>query len=687
MSEIKSAQAVTFAPVDYATWRAEATRTLRGGDFDKRLVSRTLDGFDVQPLYTELEDDAGFPGLPPFTRGSTLVPGKDEPWEIRQEFAHPHLKTTNEQILRDLERGVSGISLLFDLGLNRGTDDASPRGVPVRSVQDLASVLDGVHVSMVSLSLNAGLNGHGVLALLAEHLATAGAKMADVRGSLGYDPIGQLLLDGHLDVDATRAFDLGADLVRWTTAHAPHLRAIAISGRVAQEAGASEAQEIAWALSTGILWMRELTARGVSANDAADALSFHLTVARDIFLEIAKLRAVRKVWARALEAIGVDPAHRAMDLNVRGSAATISQRDPWVNMLRVTGHTYSAALGGAQSVTTPSFDESLAVPAEFGRRIARNTQLILRDEAHLVRVQDSPGGSYYFEKMTSNYAKIAWETMQAIEAAGGALVYATSGKLDASVGAIRTRRNQDIATRRMALTGVSEFPNLTEAPVDTPATSPVAPRTAQATASATATALAAGTFDGSLMQAAITDVKAGVLASAIYRAITANSHALHAPAMPATRYSGAWEDLRDAADGLAARQGAVPQVYLACVGRIPEHRARATFAQNLFAAGGMNAPINDGFETIDAIVDAFRESGSDVACICSTDARYADAVAPLTAALRAAGARQVIVAGKPGEAEAQWRDAGVSTFIYMGCDALRIVRDTLAGFGADLASN
>lgn len=687
MSEIKSAQAITFAPVDYATWRAEAERSLRGGDFDKRLVSRTLDGFDVQPLYSELEGSTGFPGLPPFTRGSKPVPNADEAWEIRQEFAHPNLKTTNEQILRDLDRGVSGISLIFDAGLSRGSDDASFRGVPVRSTEDMASVFDGVYFSMVGLSLNAGLNGHGVLALLAQHVANAGAAMSDVRGSLGYDPIGQLLLDGHLDVDATRAFDLGADLVRWTREHAPNLRPIAVSGRVVQEAGASEAQEIAWALSTGILWMRELTARGISANDAADALAFHLTVARDIFLEIAKLRAMRQVWARALEAIGVDPAHRAMDLNVRGSAATISQRDPWVNMLRVTGHTYSAALGGAQSITTPSFDEGVAVPAEFGRRIARNTQLILRDESHLVRVQDAAGGSFYFEKMTSNYAKLAWETMQVIEAAGGALHYATSGQLDAAVGAIRARRNKDIATRRMALTGVSEFPNLTEKPVDTPATSAVAPRTAQAVASSTADAVRAGRFDGSVMQAAIADVQGGALASAIFRAITVDSQGLQAPAMPALRYTGAWEDLRDAADALAARQGGFPQVFLACIGRIPEHRARATFAQNLFAAGGMNAPMNDGFESIEDAVDAFRQSGTDVACICSTDARYADIVVPLAAALRDAGARQIVVAGKAGEAEAQWREAGVSTFIYMGCDALSIVRDTLAGFGADLTSN
>lgn len=685
MSEIKSAQAITFAPVDYATWRAEAERSLRGGDFERKLVSRTLDGFEVQPLYSELEQDAGFPGLPPFTRGSTPVPSQDEAWEIRQEFAHPDLKTTNEQILRDLERGVAGISLIFDPGFSRGTNDASTRGVPIRSAADFASAFDGVHFSMVGLSLNAGLNAHSALGLLAKQVAASGGSMADVYGSLGYDPIGQLLTDGALPVDAERAFDLGADLVRWTRANAPKLRPIAINGRTVQEAGASEGQEIAWALSTGILWMRELTARGISANDAADSLSFHLAVARDNFLEIAKLRAMRQVWARALEAIGVDAAHRALELNVRGSASTISQRDPWVNMLRATGHTFAAALGGAQSITTPSYDDSVAVPEEFGRRIARNTQLILRDESHLVRVQDAAGGSYYFEKMTSNYAKVAWETMQAIEAAGGALVYATSGTLEDAVSEVRAKRNKDIATRRMALTGVNEYPNLTEKPVDTPPAPAVSPSSGSTAAPKTAAAIAAGAFDGSVAAATIEDITAGALSSGVFQQLLHGS--LEAPAMPALRYSGVWEDLRDAADGLAARQGGYPRIFLACIGRIPEHRARASFAQNLFAAGGMNAEVNDGFPDVEQAVAAFVESGTDVACICSSDARYQEVVVPLAEALRKAGAREIIVAGKAGDAEAQWREAGVTTFIYMGCDALNVVRNTLAGFGADLASN
>lgn len=683
MSDIKAVRSQTFAPVDHATWRAEAERSLKGASFEKRLVSRTLDGIEIQPLFTDAPSDSGFPGLAPFTRGAQAVPA-EEGWEIRQEFSHPDLKTTNAQILRDLDRGVSGISLVLDRGFSRGSDASTAEGVPARKVADLRSAFEGVYSSMVGFSLNSGANGHGALALLAGFAQASGQQLADLRGTLGYDPIGQLLEDGGVSFDEAQIFDLGADLVRWTRANAPKLRPIAINGRQVQEAGASEAQEIAWALALGIAWMRALVARGVDANDAAASIAFNLAAGRDIFLEVAKLRAARQVWARALEAIGVDSDKRAMTLNVRGSQATLSKRDPWVNMLRATGHTFSAALGGAQSVTIPSFDAAIAPPEEFGRRIARNTQLILRDESHLARVADPAGGSYYLETLTAKYAELAWSLMQEIESAGGAVAFATSAKLSEKVLAVRAQREKEIATRRLPLTGVSEYPNLGEKPVETPVPAPVAIAASAEKASATAAALAAGTFDGGIAAAAIKDAQAGVSSSAILAVLTQGS-SLAAPALSSVAYTGAWEDLRDAADGYCARTGAYPQVFLACIGRIPEHRARATFAQNLFGAGGMTAPMNDGFASVEEAVEAFRQSGSEVACICSSDARYEEVVEPLAAALKTAGAREVVLAGRNAEKEAAWRAAGVSTFIFMGCDALSILRTMLEGFGVTVA--
>lgn len=688
MSEIKKAQTFNFPRVDDATWHDVATRSLRGrGTFESRLVSTTLDGFEVQPLYSALEDDSGYPGVAPFTRGSTPLPGKHEAWEIRQEFAHPDTKTTNEQLLRDLSRGVSGATLVFDNGFHRGTDDATDVGLPIRAIKDLQSTLDGAHLSMFGIDMDGGVNGHSALALLVGHLDSTDGKRSDVRGSIGYDPLSQLLSDGTLPINQARIFDLGADLVQWTRKNTPGIRPIVVSGRVVHEAGASEGQEIAWQLAAGIEWMRALTARGIDANDAAQSITFRSTTARDIFLEIAKLRALRQTWARALEAIGVDEAHRPIDLHVRGSSAALSQRDPWVNMLRVTGHAYSAALGGAQSITTASYDDVLAIPVEFGRRIARNTQLILRDESHLCRVHDAVGGSYYFEALTKKYADIAWTTMQEIEAAGGAIAWATSGALDKSIASVRAKRDKDIGTRRMPLTGVSEYPNLTEKPVDTPTPPSRTPQTGGAAAERTTAAINAGTFDGSVTEAAIQDAQNGALSSSILAAIQGGSDALSAPAMPRLRYARHWEALRDGADTYKETHGTLPQAFLACVGRIPEHRARASFAQNLLGAAGIEAPINDGWETLDDVVAAFKESGAPVACICSTDKRYADIVAPLAKALTDAGAQRVLVAGNPRDNADAWKAAGVNDSIFMGCNAIDSMRALLQSYNVSINEN
>lgn len=688
MSEIKKAQDITFPRVDDATWKEVATASLKGrGTFASRLVSTTLDGFDVQPLYTQLSDSVGFPGVAPFTRGSTALPNADEAWEIRQEFAHPDLKTSNEQLLRDLSRGVSGAVLVFDEGFSRGTDNATSVGLPVRSRNDMRLLLDGAHLSMIGIDLEAGINAHAALALLVAQAEASGTALKDLRGTVGYDPLSQLTHDGSLPLSKARLFDLGADLVRWTRAHAPNLRPIAVGGRTVHEAGASEGQEIGWQLAAGIEWMRALIARGISADDAAQSITFRSTVGRDIFLEIGKLRALRKTWARALEAIEVTEQYRAINLHVRGSSATLSQRDPWVNLLRVTGHTYSAALVGAQSITTPSYDDVLAIPVEFGRRMARNTQLILRDESHLRRVHDAVGGSYYFEELTQRYADIAWTTMQKIEASGGAIAWAISGALHDEIAQTREKRDKDIATRKMPLTGVSEYPNLAEKDIDTPPTPSVSPATNNATASQTEQAIAQGTFDGAVAQAAIQDVQNDVLASAIFRAIVEADNTLSAPAMPRKRYARQWEALRDGADAFKDAHGDFPQAFLACVGRIPEHRARATFAQNLFGAAGINAPMNDGWETIEETVAAFKESEAPIACICSTDARYQEIVEPLAQALRAAGAKKIVVAGNPGNNQDAWTQAGVDTAIFMGCNALNTMRELLLSYGVTLHDN
>lgn len=684
MSDITSARNQRFETVEFETWKQEAEKSLKGASFDKRLVSQTLDGIRVDPLYLQSSTPSGFPGVSDFTRGARALPRTDEAWEIRQDFAHPDAKSSNEQMLRDLERGVSGIGVVLDRGFSSGIDEASSCGTPIRSLDDVRSLLEGVHLNMVRVAFNPGVNAHSIAALLAEYVAGSKTTLADLSGTLGYDPYGQLLREGSMSLGREAIFDLGADLASWCRTHAPQLRAIRVDARRYSELGGSEAQELAWGLAEGIEWMRELMARGLSADDAARSLEFSFAAGRDIFIELARLRSARQLWARALEAIGVSEELRAMEMHVRSATATLSRRDPWVNMLRVTGHCFSAALAGASSITTAAYDEALAISIEFGRRIARNTQLILRDESHLGKVLDPAGGSYYLESLTEAYRDKAWAGMQAVEAAGGLLRFITSGTLNSETQAVMSEREKRIARRKMPLTGVSEFPNLHEKPIDTPVASPVAPQRGQTGAPATSGALKAGVFDGSVVEAARKDIAGRALSSAILCALFGMEGELTAPAMRPVRYSASWEAMRDASDAHVAAGNARPEVFLANLGRIPEHRARAMFAQNLLQAGGIEAPNNDGAESIAELVEAFRSSGAPAACICSTDARYAESAAELARALKAAGAQRVLLAGRPGELEDALREAGVDGFMFVGCDALSVVRASAQALGVSI---
>ena len=675
-----------FEPISYERWKAEAERSLKGASFDKRLVSRTLDGVEIQPYYgpgaqEPTADAAGFPGVAPFVRGALPVPREDG-WELRQEFAHPDAAVSNAQILRDLDRGVSGVSLVLDRGFSAGGDEPSACGTPVRTAADALRLLDGVHLNMVGVQTNAGLNGLGALAALVHVARASGTATQDLNGDLGFDPIGQLVRDGSLPVSWEQVERLGAALARWCAANAPQLRPIEASGRVWHERGATEVQEIAWAVAGGVVWLRALMGQGLGVNEAARSISFTFAAGRDVFLEIAKLRAARQLWARVVSAAGGDSGAQAMRLHVRTSTATQTQRDPWVNMLRVTGQCFAAAVSGANSITTAAFDEALAIPQEFGRRIARNTQVILRDESHLAKVQDPAGGSYYLEHMTARFAEQAWSSLQAVERAGGLVAWLQAGGAAQALAAVNNERDRQIASRKLPITGVSEYPNLTEKPVDTPTAAAVAPARGQGEAVGLRAALAAsGPLGADVVDAAIADFVAGADSGALLDAVRDLGGATQAEAIPALRYAAAWEALRDASDAALERTGSRPRLFLANLGTIPQHLARATFAQNLFQAGGIETIGNTGFSDHASLLEAFRQSGATLACICGSDALYEEQVAALAPQLKAAGATELFVAGRSPDHEAAWRAAGVDTFIFMGCDALGVLRSALSRLG------
>ncbi|MGK5114164.1 methylmalonyl-CoA mutase family protein [Geodermatophilus sp. CPCC 205506] len=545
-------------------------------------------GVTVAPLYTaedagDLPTAVGVPGLAPFVRGARAgAAGGDVPggWDVRQRHAHPDVAGTREAIAADLENGVTSLWLVLGEG-----------AVPVDALGD---VLTDVYLDLAPIAVQGGVPAAEAFLALAE-----GRELAP-GGSLGLDPIGEHAASGRPQ-DLTGL----ADVARRAAAH-PGLRTVVVDATVYADAGASVVEELGCSLAAGVAYLRALTDGGLSVDEAFGQLEFRYSASADQFTTIAGLRAARRLWDRVGQESGAAPDVRAQRQHAVTSAVMTTKRDPWVNMLRTTVACFAAGVGGSDVVTVQPFDAALGLPDSFSRRIARNTQSLLVEEAHLARVLDPAGGSWYVESLTESLAQAAWDWFTEIERAGGLAAALDSGLVRDRLAAAWDARVERLAHRTDAITGVSEFPNLTERlPVREPAA----------------------------------EVRAG-------------------GGLPRVRAAQAYEELRDRADAAASR----PRVYLATIGPIARHTARATFAGNLFQAGGLETPSGAG-------AAGLAGAGTTVACICGTDRDYAESAATLAADLRAAGATQVWLAGKPSQ------DVdGVDGYVYAGCDALDVLR-------------
>ncbi|MBW5484369.1 methylmalonyl-CoA mutase family protein [Streptomyces bambusae] len=487
-------------------------------------------------------------------------------------------------------------------------------GIPVSG---LARALDGVYLDLAPVALDAGSEYAEAAAELLRLYAERGVAPAAARGSLGADPLGHEARTGE-------ALDLApaVELARLAVAEWPGLRALTVDALPFHEAGGSAAQELGLSLATGVAYLRALTSGGLSVEAALGQLEFRYAATADQFLTIAKLRAARRLWARVAEACGAAEAG-AQRQHAVTSPVMMTRRDPWVNMLRTTVACMAAGVGGADSVTVLPFDHELGLPDAFARRIARNTSTILLEESHLARVIDPAGGSWYVEQLTDELAHAAWEFFQTIEQAGGQAAALRSGLVADRLAATWAERSAKLAKRREPITGVSEFPLLAEKPV--------------------------------VREAAPAPLTGG---------------------LPRVRRDEAYEELRARSDAHLAATGSRPRIFLAALGPAAAHTARATFAANLFQAGGVE-PVHDPV-SVDAATaaEAFAASGATMAVLCSSDALYEEQAEAVAGALRDAGATTVFLAGRPGTAA-----PAVDEYVFAGCDAVAVLSSVLDRMG------
>jgi len=675
-----------FSPVTKADWIAKVEADLKGASFDS-LGSETAGGIRVEPVYTAEdiagEGPTGFPGVFPFIRGATPLGG----WKIRQEYDDPRPTVCRAMIRRDLGRGVEALWLRL-----------GPRhGCRVLTVDDIDALLDSVDLRTTSVCLEAGSDA---LVLAAGLVAVAERRKvgADrLEGCFGLDPIGLLAVKGRLEGGMHARLAELKDLGTWCSEHAPSMRAVCVSSEAFHDGGASTVQELAASIAIGVEYLRHLTDAGLSVDAAARQILFTYSISSDFFAQIAKLRAARWLWANIVVAAGGERRAGSMEIHARTSRFTKTQRDPWVNMLRATAECTAAVFGGAQSVATLPFDVMLGPPDELAQRVARNTQVVLREESHLDAVADPAGGSWFVEKLTFDLGRAAWEEFQRIEAGGGIVRALGSGRVVDSVGEVAAKARARIATRKTPIVGVSEFPNLQEDAVERER---ISVEEIKRLFKESLDSLDLGEHRGKLIAIArtvradgrkpgdLTDVCIGAtLSGADLYSIATVLHRgepdFHLEPVSQWRQSEAWERLRDRTDRHAVEAGARPTAFLANLGPIPAHKVRSNWTSNLLAAAGVEAITNDGFDDADAVGAAFGESSAGMAVVCGSDQDYERLLAPVVASLKVSGCPLLLVAGRPGEREPALREAGVSDFVFVGADVLQVMRRVLEALGVE----
>jgi len=611
-----------FAALDLKAWRQEVERLLKGASFEKRMFTETLDGLTVKPIYTAA-DTAGpgghppDPGVFPFIRGSEAPGAPARTWEVAQELPITDPAEFNRAVCDDLEHGQTAVNLVLDQSACAGNG-----GTEVTGPADLARALAGVDLAAVPLYIDTGPAVATVGEWLDSHCRQAGFDSAELRGALAFDPLAELARRGRVPGGLERAWPGLARLTRlageWG---ATGLRTVAVRGDVWHEAGASAAEELALALASGVEALRCLEVEGLDPKTVAARSWFVFSTGTDFFTEIAKFRAARRLWARVLESCGVASPEAGLVLHARSSGWSQSALDPHTNILRATTQAFAAIAGGCGSLHLDPFDRCTGQRGELARRLARNTQLVLRDEANFHRVADPAGGSWYVESLTRELADRAWGLFQELEREGGMARALRAGSPQRMAAATMVKRRERLAHRRDVLVGTNRYPLAEEAPP--------AP------------------WEGTSVFTTGGEVEP----------------------IPALRGAEPFEALRSrvTADG-------PPRVLLAAMGRPAGYMARLEFTRSFYQVGGFRVDGERHFESTDEVVAALAGDPPAAVCIVSRDDAHAGLVPGLATGLLAAVPDLVIhlAGGNDGEWPG-YRDTGVGERITLRSNVLDVL--------------
>ncbi|MBO4802783.1 MAG: methylmalonyl-CoA mutase small subunit [Bacteroidaceae bacterium] len=619
MADSKEKLFADFTAPSRQEWRDKIEVDLKGADYEKKMVWRTNEGFSMQPFYLKEDVDQlptvnALPGEFPFVRGNKK---DNNVWYVRQNIVVKDPKEANAKALDILNKGIDSIGFRIP-------------GETV-SAELIETLLDGICCDIVEVSFRICQRHVLELAdILVAYYEKKGYDKEKIVGGIGFDPIERMLMKGK---DSTMLLPTMPKLVE-KLKDFPNLRCVMVHSDLLCNSGAYVYQELGYALAWGKEYLEELTEAGVPVDLAAKKIKFYMGIGGNYFMEIAKFRAARMLWAQIVKQY--EPkCDCACKMCINAATTTYNQTvfDSYVNMLRSQTETMSAALAGVHSVVVTPFDAPYETPTDFAERIARNQQLLLKEECHFDKIVDVSGGSYFVEELTVAIAKEAWKLFLAVEEEGGFLAAVKAGKIQEAINSTDAARHANAGKRKEFLLGTNQFPNFTE----------------------TSEGKEPLSCDCTCKHSSDPDV----------------------PALKTSRLASDFETLRLTTEK-AAKQ---PIAFMLTIGNLAMRQARAQFSCNFLAAAGYKVIDNLGFKTVEEGVEAAVKAGADIVVLCSSDDEYADYGVPAFNALKAADPKAIfIIAGAPACSE-DLKAAGIENFIHVRVDQLKTLKELNAKLG------
>ncbi len=697
-----------------ADWQAAAAKEVKGKD----LTWRTPEGIDVKPLYTAADApvDPGLPGFAPFTRGVRASMYAGRPWTVRQYAGFSTAEESNAFYRRNLAAGQKGLSVAFDLATHRGYDSDHPRvtgdvgkaGVAIDSVEDMKILFDGIPLDQMSVSMT--MNG-AVIPILAFFIVAGeeqGVERKLLDGTIQNDILKEFMVRNTYIYPPEPSMRIISDIFGYTSREMPKFNSISISGYHMQEAGATQLHELAFTIADGMEYVKYGVASGLDIDKFAGRLSFFFAIGMNFFMEIAKLRAARVLWHRAMTQLGAqDERSKMLRTHCQTSGVSLTEQDPYNNVMRTTIEAMAAMLGGTQSLHTNALDEAIALPTDFSARIARNTQIVIQEETAMTKVVDPLGGSYYVESLTQSLVDGAWEIIERVQAEGGMAKAVAAGWPKAMIEEASAARAARVDRGEDVIVGVNKYRKADEDPIDILDVDNVAVREAQIRRIERVKA----TRDDAACRAALDALREGARGKENLLALAVDAARARAtlgeisnamedvfgrfgtqPTPVKGIYGGAyaddvrWERLADGVAATERRLGRKPRMLVAKMGQ-DGHDRGANLVSSMFGDLGFEVVPGPLFQTPKEAAILALESDVDIVGASSLAAGHKTLIPELIGHLRDAGRADIkVIAGGviPAQDYQALRDAGVQAIFGPGTNLIKAAEDVLRLLGHNM---